>query len=234
MENKIQVLEEPKVNNSINLSMTTSDLIDLYIEENSVRIKAEILDLIARVQKEELLDFNDVKKEFLKHFQKKLPFKPTTCNLHNDQKTDKKRIMLEFLNCRLDYIEGDYLNSGKSNHYPLRMHLVEKYLSVNKLSCITMSDSDTLSSITLDVKYLPESIVKKYDSKMLSIEEVELKLIRESQINSQIFNLYKEFKDLQNTRKVKAAFTKKALLQTKEGAKMVEFLKNIESIKSLN
>ena len=231
MSKELKALEEPKVNNSINLSMNTSDLIDLYIEENSERIKAEInleLNKLNAIRDfDNWFENKEIDNYILKHFKKKLPFTAIKVNVY---------FTTDYSTCERVNYTAYSINAERIFEILDRRNRVEKYencYSIYPLSLDRVEISNKKSSLRLCLDDIPNAIKEKVEANIPTVAQRIERFKQRNVIKDRLIVLFEEYRDLNNTRKVKAAFTKKALLQTKEGAKMVEFLKNIESIKQL-
>lgn len=229
--NKIMVIEEPKVTNNLNLSMSTSDLIELYIEENIDRIKNELSVLLNNkstfLKKSEN---EEVSKIFFDYYKKlKLPFKLTKVNF-------------QITNTKTTKVEDFYYNEVNRNYEKVDRFLEElKYLSIQN-KCYQFYEKSLVNidlrgdgySLEINKKHIPSSLLEKIEPFLNDFEKEKQDILEYSKNEEKIYKLVEEYRETNNTRKVKAKFTKKQLLQTEEGAKILNFISSIDTIKALN
>lgn len=222
MKKELAVLGEPKINHNLNLSMATSDLIELYIEENITRLEKEWEKLT--VKEEESV--NDKALTLVKkHLKSKLLFEVKSVEVYSNVKV-KQNIEVELLSTPINS-----LDEAAKNRY-LKLDKYYQNYGESQLRNLRIFGDNTL--LDLDSKYVPEALLNAINSLFPSAEENKKNLIEKSRIAKRRWEIIQEYHEISNTRKVKAKFTKKALSNTTEGSKILEFLSQIDSIKALN
>lgn len=225
MKKGLAVLEEPKINHNLNLSMTTSDLIELYIEENLQKLENQYNKLIENLHILNETKNSEEKKEILKYYKKiKLPFKVTDCNFYYGDSYDNETITLKWFNHRIT--DQSISEFAKDRYNELRECGFK--LCNNKIWKILLTGDDF--ELIIKGNSIPESLQVIGQIK----EKSRKTLIEKSKIHEELYKIKQTYLEINNTRKVKAKFTKKALANTTEGSKILEFLSTIDSIKALS
>jgi len=231
---ELAVVQEPTVNHSVNLSLSSSDLIELYIEENSQRIVEE-----ATVLLEEL---KNKKEDDTKEKIDALIIKTIKCPFF-----EVKRVSIDYnwselnkVGILCNKIRLAYHYNGKNTEdilkhkdtYSFEENVLLKKYTVRKI-CLHAEKGYTM--IGLEEEYLDKTLVKAIEKIInKSITEQEKEINSFSSINKRIAQLSLDYKELNNTRKVKAKFTKKALGQTEQGKKLLEFVTNAGNLSLLD
>ena len=229
---ELKVLEEPAISHNINLNMSASDLIELYIEENIEKVQSKmkkILDFL-KIDKSEgelKLKLSAIASSYFK----KLPFKVLSVYVNTNTVYLKQQIKIVSLNhsIRTHYkIEDVLKDKGQELSESIREFVTYKVASVTFKG---VNDS----TLTLRTADLPAELVKKLNKLLfVSVKDQKTKFEDEGKIAKDIFALVEEYRELSNRTKIKARFTKKALSQTEQGKGLLEFINSGKTLSLLD
>lgn len=227
---ELAVVQEPSVSHSINLNLSNSDLIELFIEENSQRIIEEAKLILEQLKTTETNTKDLVNKLVLKHI--KCPFFEIH-DIYVQYESNLSKTQVDVLYCAYNKT-NDIESILKDRYFEVR----NTKINLKKLlvSYINLKPKDAYNtSICLSNKVLDKTLVKEIEKVVNKSEATEIKELEiTSNLNKRLGELQSEYKELNNTRKVKAKFTKKALGQTEQGKKLLEFVSNAGNLSLLD
>jgi hypothetical protein len=236
-EDQLQVIsKDPQVSQSVNLNLQAADLIDLYIQEKKDELLSKASGLLQQIKalQTRINDLHGapekvVEEWFRKNYAKHIKSFGETVGI-------RFSIGSEPLYEEREY--GAYTLSHKSDY--LIEHLEEIFETKGGLSIYKNSErryERKIQSVIIagksfelalfpnkvsELKHLDSLIQKDYNS-IIKTEENKIILLKELE------TIYGEYKTLNNSKKVKAKFTKKALSQTPGGSRILDMISNLDT-----
>lgn len=220
---EVSVFSETKASSSININISNSDIIDVYIEEKKEELQLQWDAEIARKTElnKDLIDEEVLKGIILAHYAKKFIFKPTKASIyfegyaHTSIKGGDYKIF------------RDDLGTKKPNIY--RYGAYEPHTKVSKIAL----DSKDESYVTENPpKELLKKLQKELKGATLANELKRCKALNEHANNLEEIN--KQYVELLSPRKIKAMFTKKALSNSEDGKGLLAMMKEMGETKMIN
>lgn len=229
---EIKVLDEPVISHNINLNMGASDIIELYIEENMERVLIAVQGLLNLIFT--ALDTTELDEKLTAlaaSYFKKLPFTPNKILVYWKKPIiDSKPTKLVRIRYSLDKVAENFLKSSKGQELIERDHYFEeRQIDYVKITSVNGSQ------LTVYAKDLPAQLVKDANKLLfVSIKEQKKQIVELSTMEKDLYTLVQEYKELGNSRKIKARFTKKALSQTSQGKGLLEFINSGKTLSLLD
>jgi len=234
-ENNVAVFNNAQASSSINVNINNSDIIDVFIEERKEEIQAQWDVLMS--QRNELLskdhvDFDKIGKIALDYYKKDFMFKPHTAEVelcsHNHDDIQP-----------IEFWTNAELGTKKPNmHTRWGSHVSDTVLSIKLRQYYTAKDGNHQSGCKQSyfTTIIPKKLVTLLRKELINLSKTNLnknsKALKE--IDDKLLALNAKYLEFNNSRKIKAMFTKKALSNSADGKGLLDMMKNMNDISLLD